>query len=408
MKVDSCKSSCLKKFLISFCSVFFAVLLGMVDNVQAIGLELEGIQKGNVTFHPKLIITESYNDNRYLDPSTVSTKTSSWVTEESPSFEAVVELGKHDLTVSYDGTYGQVHSSSTDNYMDHDLKTAIVFDFRRWLGVELKLGRKWGHDEKGANDSVDSTDPNEHTTDNYGFEARIGGDESKGKIEFGASKLDLDYTNNSTNTNGLEYSKLSSNGSLYWEIMPKTSLLTGILYSNYDYVINSVAADSDEAFYFAGLDWSATGKTSGNIKIGYMEKIFDDNSRDDYGGFSWDISVKWEPLSYSNFVLMTIRSPGEPTGVGDHIVRDISSLAWNHEWSDILFTKIQGSYGTANYQGVGQSREDEESVVDLGVGYKINRWGMVNFGYSYSERDSNVNANDYTQNKIMLMFMMAL
>jgi polysaccharide biosynthesis protein VpsM len=406
--VTLCNSSYLKKFLTLFCSIFFTVLLGMVDNVQAIELELEGIQKGNVTFFPKLNITQSYNDNRYLDPSTVSTKTSSWVTEENPGIDAVIELGKHDLTVSYEGAYGQVHSSSTDNYMDHDLQTAIEFDFRRWLGVELNLGRKLGHDEKGANDSVDSTDPNEHTSDSYGFEARIGGDSSKGRIEFGASNLEIDYTNNSATTSGLEYSKWSSNGSLYWEIMPKTALLTGMVYSNYDYSVNSVAADSTDAFYFAGLDWSATGKTAGNIKIGYMEKIFDDNSKDDYGGFSWDISVKWEPLRYSNFVLMTARSPGEPTGVGDHIVRDSTSLAWKHEWSDILFTKVQGSFRTANYQGIGQTREDEESVVDLGAGYKINRWGMVNVGYSYSVRDSNDNANDYKQNRIMLMLMMAL
>ncbi|MBF0381989.1 MAG: outer membrane beta-barrel protein [Magnetococcales bacterium] len=391
-----------------FSAYMFIITLGAVGVAQGVGLELEGIQKGNVTFHPKLIVTQTYNDNRYLDPSTVSSLTSSWITEESPGLDAIIEVGKHDLTLSYEGLYGQVHSSSTDNYMDHDLKSSMVFDFRRWLGLELNVGRKWGHDEKGANDSIDSTDPNEHTTDSYGFSTRIGGENTKGKIEFGASHLELDYTNNSVNTSGLEYSKLSSNGSLYWEIMPKTSLQTGVIYSNYDYVINSVASDSSDTFYFAGVDWSATGKTEGNIKIGYMEKIFDDSSKEDYGGFSWDVAVKWQPLSHSNFVLMTVRSPGEPTGVGDHIVRDNSSLVWNHEWSDILFTKVQGSFSTADYQGVGQSREDEEKIVDLGVGYKINRWGMVNMGYSYAVRESNEDANDYTQNKFMVMLMMAL
>jgi polysaccharide biosynthesis protein VpsM len=376
----------------------FVCSASVVGNVQAVSLDKEGIQKGGVTFLPGLAVNETYNDNIYGE----TTAKNSWITEVNPIIGAKIEIGKHDLSVGYEGKFGVYHDAADDNYDDHEFTANVDFDFNESFGLSVDAGSKLGHDDRGSSDAAATPVPSEYTKNSVGTDIRIGRKDSN-RIEIGAGYMDLDYTNNVSSTAGLEHANTSADASFFWELMPKTSLLVGIDYTDHDYDVNTSVTDSHDLFYFAGLDWSATGKTDGTIKLGYTEKDFDSSSVADWNDFSWDATINWKPLDHAKFTLNTGRSPTESTGTGSHSIKDDVSLEWSHEWLEDKFsTSVKGTLSQSEYQGAGQTRVDDDSKINLGADYKFNRWGMVGLEYTHEERDSNSNTSDYDRNIFMI------
>ena len=397
-----------RKIKIIGLATVFACSASIVGEVQAVDLVPEGIQRGNVTFLPTLTASESYNDNIYLQPDNSAQKKSSWIGEVSPGLAVEVELGKHMLTGSYLGKYGTFHSSSSDNYGDHEFKVGLDMDFSESLGLMLDAGQNLGHDDRGSDDTpIFTPEPNEYHSTSVGTQLRVGLIDSN-RVEAGASYTDLDYKNNATVTDSLQRTDAKFDASLFWEVMPKTSVLIGGDYVKHDYETLQ-AYDSKDMFYFVGLDWKATGKTDGNVKLGYKEKTFSNNSSWDWDAFSWDASITWKPVEYSEFVVNTGRFPAESSSAATLTVEDEISVLWTHQWIEETFsTNVKGELGTTDYQGVGQTREDDRSGIILGADYKFNRWGMFSVDYSYNQRDSNVNTSDYEKNKLMFSIKTAL
>jgi len=57
-----------------------------------------------------------------------------------------------------------------------------------------------------------------------------------------------------------------------------------------------------------------------------------------------------------------------------------------------------------NEDYVGITREDDTDMVTVGFNYELQRWLAVNFGYTYSDKDSNTPNESETKNLFMLTF----
>src|SRR5258706_10067848 len=102
--------------------------------------------------------------------------------------------------------------------------------------------------------------------------------------------------------------------------MPRTELLAQVGHRNIDYSLSTSTQSSTEDRFLVGVKWEATAATTGTAKFGQMTKKFDSAGRQDFSGSSWDVGVRWSPLSYSVFDISSAKQTAESTGVGDAVV----------------------------------------------------------------------------------------
>jgi hypothetical protein len=184
-------------------------------------------------------------------------------------------------------------------------------------------------------------------------------------------------------------------GAFYFRVMPRTYVMAEARQTNIDYSSTS-PFDGRERRYYAGVRWEATAATSGTVKVGRLERDFDDPSVPDYSGTSWEGVVSWAPLSYSKVDLYTARQTNEATGLGDFILTSIGGISWNHSWSTYVTTGVEARYQRDAYQGF--DRTDKTTMVGLRAGYKFRRWLTLGAEYWHTNRDSNLDVFDYRKN----------
>jgi len=147
--------------------------------------------------------------------------------------------------------------------------------------------------------------------------------------------------------------------------------------------------------YLAGVTWDATAATSGTVKAGRLEKRFD-SGRPTFKGTSWEGMVTWMPRSYSKFDFYSSRSTNESTGLGNFILTDASGVVWTHGWNSLFSTAANARIQKDKYKGF--DREDDITSFGLKANYKFRRWLTLGAEYQYTNRDSNIQINEYDKN----------
>jgi len=193
----------------------------------------------------------------------------------------------------------------------------------------------------------------------------------------------------------------------YWRIMPKTQLLFQAVQTKYDYkqgsfigvggVANWTTLDSTDRKYLVGVTWEAAAKTTGIFKIGSMKKDFSESALRDYSGTSWEGTVKWSPLTYSNFDFFTGRGPGEST-IGTSSIDRRYGVAWNHAWSSRLSSVASYNNTKAEYQDSTPTQTDTTDAVGLKLNYQWTRNVKIGVGYDRTDKTSNVATSEYKRN----------
>jgi hypothetical protein len=77
-------------------------------------------------------------------------------------------------------------------------------------------------------------------------------------------------------------------------------------------------------------------------------------------------------------------------------------LAWSHEWTPRITSKVFYEFATRDYEG--QDRSDDLSRSGVSLTYKPRRWLDVALGYTYKDNDSSAADESYTRNVYMISF----
>lgn len=385
----------MKKWTVKLC---LPVLVVVSTTAMAQG---EGVPFGAMTAYPSVGLTFGFDDNVLL---TSSNEVDSMVTRLSPGVRLEHQAGSTSVSVSYEIDAGWYADSSTDNYIDHDLRANLVQQINDRTKFDLSAQYKKDHDRRGSGSRQGDLafldlDPDEYSDIGVDGAITFGGIGSKGSVELAGGVLNREYDNNRSYTKDFDRDTNFFGGTFFWQIQPKTSLLVEVKNTQIDYVENN-GRDSDETRYQVGAKWDATAKTSGTFKIGRLEKDFDDPSASDFSGTSWELGMAFKPKSYSTINLATARETNESTGFGNFILSRDIRLGWTHDWSSRLSTSLDAAQ--INDEHRGDIRDDDTSDFGVSANYEFRRWLTVGAGYHHSSRDSNVNEYDYTQNLFML------
>jgi len=375
-------------------SLFFCVSGFTLAAPQPAAVDL-----GGFTMVPAIEIEEKYDSNILF---TETDETDSMITILAPSIQIGAQKGVNFYGIQAAAQAGFYTNSSDDNYIDAQLQGDIHQEFTRKSQIDLTALYAKSHEARGTGFSQGSLvgldEPDEFHTTSAGVDYTYGSEDAIGRIKLSASGLAKRYDNHSATTEGRESNNYGVGATFFYHVQPKTSLLFEIKHNQIDYTLDAVTLDSTENRFLFGAEWEITSITSGNARLGLLKKDFDDGSRDNFSGFSWEIGGVWSPLTYTQFTVQTEGKTAETNGIGDYIDSKILAIGWIHSWTTQISTNLDTFVMKNDYNPSAQ----EEGIVSISgaVNYDMRRWLTLSVKIGHSQRLSNQAGQDYTKNEL--------
>ncbi|MBU0911360.1 MAG: outer membrane beta-barrel protein [Gammaproteobacteria bacterium] len=367
---------------------------------QVFAVEPQSIQTGSgFDITPLLTTGMKFDDNI---TSSSANEIDSWILTVVPSVKAVLDDGVSKTEFSaavFNGTY---LDSSDDNFTDTML--GALFDTQ--LSEQGKFNAKadfvWGHEDRGtgiteglSNDQDEPTRFNNQTVSGY---YEYGAKAAPARVRFGAKYFNKAYMNQREVTQFRDYDSILGGVNFYYDTLSGTTavLESSVEDTSYDFVDPTAPRDSKDSNLKVGAEWQISALTSGEAKIGYQKKDFDDNARDDFSGVSWIMNANWSPLSYSVFNVGTGRKAKDPLQGGDYIKETTYMLGWTHNWSQTTQTNL--SYNRMEEDYVGIARKDENDSYTASVKYAFRRFVDVTLFTTVTDKTSSVQGIEFDRN----------
>lgn len=307
---------------------------------------LEGIQLENGAI-VKGALSTAYGYENNLTQSSQSEISSSFL-QVDPSIRITLSPG--DFVHEFLG-YGYLRSyqdSSADNYQD----LVVVYN-AKWEPTSRSRTRlnakylQW-HQQRGSGvtrfeplrfDSPFTFDETAVSVEHeYGSQLAIG--QIGGKIGLN----EVNYTNFEDYTFQFDRSTRQFNGWFNYRLgaVTRASFDLVLIDSEYDFVSDfGLNRDSTSYRALAGFTWSGLAKTTGNFKLGYEQRKFDDAARSDFQGLALDIGASWSPRTYSTVDFSLSRKTDEAVAGTNLTVATAGRIQWQHSWSDITTTLLE-------------------------------------------------------------------
>jgi hypothetical protein len=354
------------------------------------------ITHGPLSFEPLLDVELSYDDNIFRS---AADEVDSWVMRLMPILNTEIDADGQVYTFTYDGDYGFYSNSSDDNYDDHDFYAGA--DLNLNYRNQLNLGASYimGHEDRGTG-ITEGMDPNnpivqspvELDTAELEGEYTLGSTESTNRLVLAGRYTDIQYQNYPDLTRFLSRDGTRAGATYYYRVRPATSLLAEVIFYDVSYDLTrpgTASLDSKSIRYRVGTTWDITEQTSGTVKLGQVDRKFDDKAREDFSAFDWDVTIRWSPLSYSHIDLVTARPVQEAYGGGaDFIDTELYAAHWTHGWTERLESRLGATYLKEVFEG--SVRKQETYRYDMTLTHQWRRWLSFELGASFSDRDSNI------------------
>ncbi|WP_189637830.1 outer membrane beta-barrel protein [Thalassotalea sp. HSM 43] len=390
---------------------------------SAFAYEQSPIQFAGFNVVPKVTLTESYTDNLLQD---ADNEINTWLTHLKPEVLLDKQYGLDRYSLSYGLSHKNYSAKGRDTITDHKFGAGATFD----LGTRHRIATyaKYAllHEERGRDFSIGYGDqlkePTPYDTLNASLKYTFGARTAQANLDFFTSYYDIEYDSvyfdelnideddnipppdeNFDVTADRNHDKIKFGSTLRYKLGAFTDVSVTLAFANTAYETNRMfepSLDNDEFSVSSRFAWQGTAMTTGYVDLGYSEKSFDADERDNGDGIRWKVGVIWKPLTYSNFDFSTARDVTEPEGQGSYIENTNVNLSWHHNWLERLGTRLKASYSEDEYGDT--DREDDNNIYSASVLYEMRR--NLNFTLSLSnyERDSNYNNLDYTENRASL------
>ncbi len=299
---------------------------------------------------------------------------------------------------------------SDDDRTDHRAEGSFKVNLRGGLSLEMLDVYEINRDPYGTGGTpdrkLDKFDANLYKTILvYQFTPK-----TSLRLDYGNYYLDYDkdrnqYRNRSDNT---------VSAYLFYDLTPKTSIFVQTEYISIDYD-EDINSDSDVMNYFIGAQMRTSKKLRGRVKVGYGGMDYDDGNLDDRNEFLAEARLDYFFTPKTSIYLRGSRGLIVSDSIGTNSILSYrTQLGYRQRFTPKLRGEMAFNYVSNNYEDnilVGidaDKRHDKEYGFVAAVGYTVTRWLNASVGYEYEERDSNLDNNDYTSNRVFLRLTAAL
>jgi uncharacterized protein (PEP-CTERM system associated) len=175
----------------------------------------------------------------------------------------------------------------------------------------------------------------------------------------------------------------------------------GYLDRNFDSAVNQDGVDADSRTYDAvlGFGFMLDPALTGEIAAGVFHTDFDDSTLDSITSPLLEGTLSWDVTRLTTITGNISRREAVTTTTSDSSrILSSASVRIDHELLRNVLLDGEVRYQNDNFQS--SDRVDNRFDVEIGGTYLLNPNASVSLGYRYSNRVSNVDAGDFTDNLV--------
>jgi hypothetical protein len=205
--------------------------------------------------------------------------------------------------------------------------------------------------------------------------------------------------------------------SLKYEYSPKTSLFLEYDFADIRYDTET-ANNSNNTFYYTGIKWRGTAKTTITAKGGYQVKKYDNIEIDDQDAFSMEMDLNYLVTDKTKISMNLYKALEETDSLTDRGKETVlAKIRYDQNFNLRIKGNVEFWYETSDYTGLDRetippvsvdSREDKRFLVRPAVQYIIRDWFMAEMAYTFENRNSTDNFYDFTTHTLVFSLNAAL
>lgn len=297
-----------------------------------------------------------------------------------------------------------------DNYVDTD--TALEMGWRQnRVGLKGQVGFISGHDPFGIDRTAGLTYDNrelDRWIEPHTDLSITWGDQRQGLLSLqarGRYKL-RDYVSNEATTGFLNRTEFRNDLVLGIKISPKTALLINPYQILVDFdqapASGSVERSGETLGVLVGARWSATAKTSGDIRVGIASRSPDDGSAS-FDSSYWAAGINWAPNKLADLRLSTSRAYKPSYRADVRFIDEIRTrLQWEQRWNIRLDTLAALNVTSNDF--IGSTDTDDYVSGNVRLNWRLEKAFALFAEGRFYERDSSRSAADTSQKEIRVGF----
>lgn len=360
-----------------------------------------GIRAGAFLVYPQVGVDVTYNDNIYA---TRDDKEDDVIFRVRPQVTANSDWTRHSLNAGAGGELGFHVDESDENYQDAFVFTSGRLDVRRDSFAEGLL--RYDRLTETRDDPEDIGDRRKRTA-YHRVAARLGYTHRFNRIELsGAGQTRYfdfrDVFGVGGDRDRFEHSVI---GRVGFAVSPRIALFTR---GTYDWVRYRDSTDrfgferDNEGFSVAGgVRVDITALLDGEVYAGYRRQRYDDARFDTQDGVNFGGALTWLPTALTTVRLSLDRDLVATTrdGSAGNFRTDID-LGVDHDIRRNIRLSANAGFRQNDFRGI--DRKDDTIRLGAGASYLLNRNLSVDANYTFTDRDSNINVNDYRRHIVRL------
>ncbi|MHB8772554.1 MAG: outer membrane beta-barrel protein [Syntrophales bacterium] len=426
----------MKRALFFSCVAVGILLLAVPSQLPAQGsylssaaeLQAQGgkIRFGNLAVIPGVALQEIYDDNIYLgngreypgDPTLTQRekKESDWITHVRPGLLLNYTMPERGyINLGYLGDFAFYKSNNNNNWKNNQ----GIFD----LDYTAPGGLIVGINERYVKAEDPYGDANQY---NLGRVTKRYYNDLKTKVGYVImanfrSFLYFNHYKQKYDDSRLDYSQdwtdMEYGIGAESRFLPKTWGFLRYHYGTRKFDTNALgqtdAFNSDNKWHRvnAGLTWDPGAKLSGELDFGYQWKKYDHQftdagrtaSRDDKNTWIAATAINYMPTVGTNIALNLSRAVRDTASdTKEQFVDTAVGLSVQQKLLLKLVLNAGFTYSRNEYNlPVGNERTDKNYLANLGLDYNIQEWLTVGVGYNLNRKDSNIDIQEYTDNRFI-------
>lgn len=413
------------KEIIVTCITAALVMVIVPMHSQAQTQQGGNIRFGNLAIIPGITLDGVYDDNIYMgngkeysDPDITrqEKKESDWITHVKPSLLLNYTLPERgSVNLGYQGDYAFYGTNTSNNWKNN--QGSLLVDYQAPGGLIL-----------GVNERFTSAEDPYGSANQYaiGRVTKRWTNDAKTKLGYNimANLRSFVYYNNYRQ----QYNDIADYSQDYTDnefglgaetrFLPKTWGFIRYHYGQRRYNTNAPGQtdeyNSDSKWHRTnvGVTWDPGAKLSGEVSLGYQWRQFDHeytsaartSRRDDKNTWIAETSVTYMPAETTMLAMTLTRAVRDTasdtnerftdTGIGLNLQQTIlTKFVLN---AGVGYSKNEYNLPVAN------TRTDDNYLANIGLDYNIREWLGVGVGYYLNRKNSNIETNEFTDNKFMI------
>ncbi|NDF12951.1 MAG: hypothetical protein EB060_09100 [Proteobacteria bacterium] len=370
----------------------------------------EGARIRSFRFLPYISTAETYDDNIFA---TKDNRVSDFYTLVKPGVVLRSDWSRHELSFSAIGDLVRYSQNTGENFDNYTLFGGGRIDITGKSYLSMNATHQVLHEGRGEPNDQGSLEPTKYAVDQLASEfyysasdvfISVRGDLQTYDYEDSISRVGTVIDNDTRDRT--EYTGAVRVGYNY---LPGYAAFVETAYNTRQYDNNAPTENRDSHGYkiSAGTALDISGTLKGEVKVGYLEQMYDNPNFDSTNGIYVGSNLLWNVTPITSVLLNVNRDVNETVlaNVSGYTETTVK-VTVEHELLRNLLLNAVTTYSTNEYKDINQT----DTLIALGLGGKlfINRRVSMNLDYNFLMRESDSASREFMKNRVLIGLTLAL